>query len=98
MNQTAPTKPLVISLVSGKGGVGKTMLAVACAKELSLNNRTLIIDLDFFNRGLTGLLGKGISECGEINKPDFLSGEQTASETWSIVQVAKNLFHIYYPD
>jgi cellulose biosynthesis protein BcsQ len=99
MNQPSLTKPLVISFVSGKGGVGKTMLAVACARELSLNNRTLIIDLDFFNRGLTGLLGKGSRQCGEIEKPGFLLGTQEAQvEKWNIVEVSKNLFHIYYPD
>lgn len=90
--------PLVFAFVSGKGGVGKTMLAVAFAKELSLTNRTLIIDLDFFNRGLTGLMGGGDRTC-EINRPDFLATTAgTDDSRWSIVQVAKNLFHVSYPD
>lgn len=47
-----------ISLVSGKGGVGKTTLALAIASELcSANNRVLIVDLDFSNRGLSEFLG-----------------------------------------
>jgi MinD-like ATPase involved in chromosome partitioning or flagellar assembly len=90
--------PLVFAFVSGKGGVGKTMLAVAFAKELSLTNRTLIIDLDFFNRGLTGLMGDGTPTC-RISRPDFLahSTDNVESE-WNIVRVAENLFHVSYPD
>jgi len=92
------TSPLVIALVSGKGGVGKTMLSVAVAKELAISNRTLIIDLDFFNRGLTGLLGRGDLAC-EIDKPGFLMEGQTEAPTkWRIIKVAENLFHIQYPD
>lgn len=48
-----------LAVASGKGGVGKTLLSVALAYELSQNAKTLIIDLDFFNRGLTGLLRAG---------------------------------------
>ncbi len=54
------TQPFTaLAVASGKGGVGKTMLSVALAYELSQNAPTLIIDLDFFNRGLTGLLRSG---------------------------------------
>lgn len=92
-------KPIVISFVSGKGGVGKTMLAVAAARELSLNCRVLLIDLDFFNRGLTGLLGEGKEQCAEIGTPDFLSSSSAeGSTTWRIVEVTENLYHINYPD
>gem|GEM_PF-6744390 len=74
------------------------MLSVAVAKELSLSNRTLIVDLDFFNRGLTGLMGDGPASC-EIDKPGFLlEDESEATIKWKIVQVAENLFHIAYPD
>lgn len=60
-----------LAVASGKGGVGKTMLSVALAYELSQNAPTLIIDLDFFNRGLTGLLRKG-QVIRELESPDLL--------------------------
>lgn len=41
------SKPIIICVVSGKGGVGKTGSAVNIATELSLrNNRVLLVDLD----------------------------------------------------
>jgi cellulose biosynthesis protein BcsQ len=84
--------------VSGKGGVGKTMLSVAVARELSLNNRTLIVDLDFFNRGLTGLMSKGEITC-QVDKPAFLlDKESDAAPKWIVTKVAENLFNIAYPD
>lgn len=91
--------PLIVSFVSGKGGVGKTMLAVAFAKEMSLANRTLILDLDFFNRGLTGLMGDG-EPVAPISSPQFLiseRGEASDQEGWSLVRVSENLFHVSYP-
>ena len=50
----------VLAVTSGKGGVGKTTLALNIARQLSLNGlRTLIIDFDIHNKGTTGLfLGK----------------------------------------
>src|SRR5262249_26276565 len=92
------TKAVLIALVSGKGGVGKTMLSVAVAKELSVSNRTLIVDLDFFNRGLTGLMGSHETKC-EIAKPSFLlAGNESEPSYWRIVEVSTNLFHIEYDD
>ena len=47
----------ILSIVSGKGGVGKTTLALALAQELSAaGNRVLLVDLDFTNRGLLELV------------------------------------------
>ena len=99
MTQEHP-KPVVVAFVSGKGGVGKTMLSVAFAKELSRANKTLLVDLDFFNRGLTGLLLSG-RQAGDIEKPDFLAADapgQHASDPWHLIEVAPDLFHISYPD
>ena len=50
-------KPLVVSIVSGKGGVGKTSFALALAHELSAaGNSVLLLDADLYNRGLLGLM------------------------------------------
>jgi cellulose biosynthesis protein BcsQ len=90
---------LIISVVSGKGGVGKTMLAVALARELSTNTRTLLLDLDFFNRGLTGLMRHG-RVLQPIALPTFLTDSSSSEPTkiWELVEVSPNLLHIRYPD
>ncbi len=51
----ALSRPLKIAFVSGKGGVGKTMLASNFAWVCSHLARTLLVDLDFQNQGLKGL-------------------------------------------
>jgi cellulose biosynthesis protein BcsQ len=88
----------IISIVSGKGGVGKTMLAVAIANELSRSKRTLLLDLDLFNRGLTGLFASLKPKCRqtEIAPPKFL--ETDTDSEWSVSEVNKNLFMVYYGD
>jgi len=93
------SKPVIVSFVSGKGGVGKTMLSVAFAREMSVGSRTLIFDLDFFNRGLTGLMRHG-RKVKEIEKPTFLKGADAAAThvLWSVMEVAPNLFFVAYPD
>jgi uncharacterized protein YjbI with pentapeptide repeats/MinD-like ATPase involved in chromosome partitioning or flagellar assembly len=46
----------VLAVTSGKGGVGKTTLALNIARQLSLHGqRTLIVDFDIHNKGTTGL-------------------------------------------
>src|SRR4030081_769144 len=91
-------EPQIISVVSGKGGVGKTMLSVAIANELSRSKRTLLIDLDFFNRGLTGLFAslKHGSHQTEIAPPKFLESDN--GDKWSVSEVSKNLLMVYYGD
>src|SRR5580692_5452284 len=88
---------VAIALVSGKGGVGKTMLAVAIARELSIKTRTLLLDLDFFNRGLTGLFRSG-RVIAKIAAPAFISSTGAETQEWELVQVAPNLLHVRYPD
>ena len=54
-------KTLVVT--SGKGGVGKTTLALNIARQLSLAGcRTLIVDFDIHNKGTTGLFLDRLSE------------------------------------
>src|SRR4029450_4561087 len=89
---------LILAVASGKGGVGKTMLTVACAYELSLGGPTLVIDLDFFNRGLSGLF-RGRKEIGLIARPRFLDpAEGPPAPPWSVVEVGHQLSHTAYPD
>ena len=46
---------IVLSVVSGKGGVGKTMVCSNIAWVASQFGKTLLVDLDFHNQGCTGL-------------------------------------------
>lgn len=90
-------RPTILTFVSGKGGVGKTMLAAAAARELSYAGKTLVLDLDLFNRGLTGLLFGGPANWGNtVEPPVFLSKQ--ASHGWLIGEVADNLFSVSFPD
>lgn len=50
------TGACVICISSGKGGVGKTSIALSLARELAQAAKVLVVDLDYFNRGATGLL------------------------------------------
>lgn len=88
-----------MAFVSGKGGVGKTMLAVAAAKELAEAQPTLVLDLDFFNRGLSGLLTHGV-KAAAIDRPSFLShqGDNSQDGAWEIIRVSEKLYHLVYPD
>jgi len=56
--------PAIWSIVSGKGGVGKTMLTMALASELARTRRVLLAISISLIRGLTGLL----SDTEEYNK------------------------------
>ena len=86
----------ILSFVSGKGGVGKTMLAIATAHELSQGKGTLILDLDFFNRGLSGLL-RNCDEVMAIPRPVFVSDDD-GSPKWMVREVANQLYTVSFPD
>ena len=73
------------------------MLSVAFAYEMARQNNVILFDLDFFNRGLTGLLRKGERVC-EIARPAFLSGTSSDSGSWCLFRVAPRLYHVQYPD
>jgi len=90
---------LILAVVSGKGGVGKTMLSVAMANELVRTNKTLLMDLDFFNRGLTGLFSSVMGKAPHEKVPalDLLNNPEPATG-WDAVLVKPNLYIISYED
>lgn len=94
-NSQKHIRPTILAIMSGKGGVGKTMLAVAAARELSLSVSTMILDLDFFNRGLSGLLLRG-SHGESVVPPEFYHGP--TDKGWFVRKVANNLYTIAFPD
>jgi cellulose biosynthesis protein BcsQ len=50
------SEPLTVAILSGKGGVGKTTIALNLAKQLSRRGPVWLIDIDLFNRGATSAL------------------------------------------
>lgn len=90
---------LTIAVVSGKGGVGKTMLSVAIANELARGTKTLILDLDFFNRGLTGLFASAVARARpeRVSPPAFFDSAE-AGNSWCLTAVRANLFTVSYGD
>lgn len=95
MNSLDTNHPVTLTFVSGKGGVGKTMLAVAAANELSHAQTTLVLDLDFFNRGLSGMFIQG-DDVEQVEPPPFI--DDTDETAWWAKRVAKNLYTISFPD
>src|SRR6185369_11249208 len=78
-----------IAFASGKGGVGKTLVAVNFAHCASTIRRTLLIDFDFQNQGASGLFASYL-KTGCLNAFDLVTnqGIQTASP----IEVRPNLF------
>ena len=81
-----------ISFVSGKGGVGKTSLAVNFAWICSHFAKTVILDLDFQNQGATGLLCSYLpSDCRGLVEPLLKSA---SLKTWDLVKLDANLYFV----
>lgn len=60
-----------INVISGKGGTGKTLLCATLAELMGNQNvSVLIIDMDFFVRGLTSLLYFHKGEALQLTQPD----------------------------
>ena len=95
MTSSRSHAPTILAFLSGKGGVGKTMLAAASAYELSRLRPTLVLDLDFFNRGLSGLflnIGSGTA----VPPPPFV--EDMPNSQWIASEVSANLYTVSFPD
>jgi cellulose biosynthesis protein BcsQ len=99
LNRDALQSPYIFAFHSYKGGVGRTLHALALATELSKSKKVLLIDADFEAPGITWL-----TESPEIAFSDFLamvhgSGEEempsVIDSVASILQTSpidKNLF------
>jgi cellulose biosynthesis protein BcsQ len=82
---------LVITLASGKGGVGKTSIAANLSYTLSQLGQTMLIDLDLQNQGCTSLFRNysSLISCNAfliLNRHDWDSCDYT--------QVAGNLYFV----
>lgn len=79
------------AFVSGKGGVGKTVLAANFAFLCSTRCRTVIVDLDFQNQGASGLLAQYL-RAGCVNAFDLLAKGHV--EVNSLIKLNEHLFFI----
>lgn len=91
---TTPTNnsPEVVAIASGKGGVGKTLLAACLATIANHDKRyyrkTLLVDMDFGVKGLTFLIGAAESwKDHRGTMLDVLSGEEPSA----VLENAKNV-------
>jgi MinD-like ATPase involved in chromosome partitioning or flagellar assembly len=84
--------PITFAFVSGKGGVGKTILASNFAWVCSQIAKTVLVDLDFQNQGCTGLFAPH-TDFKKGNAIDAIRSQQKQIPVDSN-KVAENLFFI----
>src|SRR5262249_12325121 len=80
-----------IAIVSGKGGVGKTILSANFAWLCSKAGKTVLIDLDFQNQGASGLFASHF-EYGNSNSFEAIASDELAFLVF--VPVAPDLFFL----
>jgi len=81
---------MIIAFLSGKGGVGKTSIVANLGVELARSGlRVLLVDADFFTRGLTFLMAKGKYRF-DFSFTDLL--QSPSSPVITYVNISSNLF------
>lgn len=66
----------ITAIISGKGGVGKTSIALGLTEYYSMSENTLLVDFDLHNRGLTSKFGKlGASTSSVLSQMQRFSRE-----------------------
>src|SRR5436305_13904802 len=89
---TDDKKPTLISIVSGKGGTGKTLLTAVLGRALAREGlRILLVDLDIFVRGLTILLADYTkrSPAKTLTVVDLLQGDMPELEIGTLPVAAR---------
>lgn len=90
----------ILSVVSGKGGVGKTTFCLAIAQELAAGkNNVLILDIDFSNRGLTEHLSGVVDQddLTELQEPVAAPNEGCENKVARIRQIDSNIVTVVFP-
>jgi MinD-like ATPase involved in chromosome partitioning or flagellar assembly len=86
------SKPISVAFVSGKGGVGKTVLAANFAWVCAQVAKTMLVDLDFQNQGCTGLFAPHF----EFHQSNALHSIENPADCISqeLNQVAERLYFL----
>lgn len=79
----------IISILSGKGGVGKTTIALNIARTISLAEQVVLIDLDIANRGCTGILSSW-QQLESADVYNFLNGQSVDPNGMSKIRNGKS--------
>jgi MinD-like ATPase involved in chromosome partitioning or flagellar assembly len=84
--------PSFVAVVSGKGGVGKTIISANFARLSATVQRTLLLDFDFPNQGLTGLLSDFLRP-GCLSARELIQSVQTF-DLERVINIRQNLLFI----
>lgn len=88
MQEISRSSNKIISFLSGKGGTGKTSIVTNLGVYLAeLGKKVLLVDMDFFTRGLTYYVTKGKSSL-EGSVIDILKGQ----EDTKLAEIRERLF------
>ena len=90
----------ILSIVSGKGGVGKTTFCLSLAQELGAGrNNVLILDVDFSNRGLSEHLSSFGDQSGliELQEPVAAPVEGCENKVGRIRQIDSHISTVLFP-
>lgn len=83
----------IISIISGKGGCGKTSIAVSLAKIVSESKiRTLLIDWDLSTHGLTYFFIDKIKNSNKLGVLEFLNSK--SDNLYDLIYIYDDNFHI----
>ena len=100
MSNSPGNRPLVISIASGKGGVGKTTVALALAYELgTAQNNVVILDFDFYNRGMLELARTygQVTQSSLHFEPTSLPKNVFETCNWPLVSLGTNVLTVKIP-